>query len=111
MSSSSSDSSSEEHFQECLSLKPFDFDPEYSPDEEHEENEELTADENGQLRIGNTDLCLCGSSRAIETSSENLCCKDTNDIPDDHFEGIHPSFFKKAYKQHIARKKNYIFFL
>ena len=72
--------------------------------EEHEEHKELTADENGKLRIGNSDWCLCGSCRAMETSSESLCCKDTNDIPHDHFEGSLKKRTKR--KTTLLREKN-----
>ena len=33
------------------------------------------------LRIGNTDWCLCGRF------TESLCCKETNEIPEEYFEG------------------------
>ena len=39
------------------------------------------------LRIGNTDWCLCGRCAPMETHTESLCCKETNEIPEEYFEG------------------------
>ena len=92
-------------------LKPFDFEPICSAqecsssddgvldeddldrsDENSPENQDNLEKENGpeldaKQRKGNTDWCLCGKCKAMETERESLCCLDTNEIPDDYFEG------------------------
>ena len=40
-------------------------------------------------RIRNIDWCACSKiCEAMMTETENLCCKDGNDIPDELFTGI-----------------------
>ena len=35
-------------------------------------------------RIGNTDWCVCGGKcRPMEDVTESLCCRDTNEVPDE----------------------------
>ena len=41
----------------------------------------------GASRIGNTEWCMCGKCQAMETEEESLCCRDTNEIPDEKFSG------------------------
>ena len=39
-------------------------------------------------RINNTDWCKCGGfCGAMKTNCESLCCRDTNEIPDEYFNG------------------------
>ena len=37
-------------------------------------------------RIGNTNWCKCGHCFAMETNTESLYCRDTNEAPDVLFE-------------------------
>ena len=65
-------------------LKGYDFEPEcdprpVSPSSDEEEDETNSADS----RIGNRDWCVCGKCEAMENSIESLCCKDTNEVPED----------------------------
>ena len=66
-------------------LKPYDFEPACPPRIEflsdHDVDEEITDGRNG-----NTNWCLCGHCQAMGTEAESLCCRDTNDIPDNYFE-------------------------
>ena len=32
--------------------------------------------------------CVCGKCRPMQTFTESLCCRDTNEVPDDLFEGL-----------------------
>lgn len=82
-------SSSDESFPDITKLKPYDHEPVCPPrmydlkdtDGDDSESEETS-------RIGNTDWCLCGNCKEMETYSESLCCLDTNGVPEELFEGI-----------------------
>ena len=63
-------------------LKPYDFEPEI-PFVEEEVNEESKK----TTRVGNVDWCTCRECKAMDTDTESLCCLDTNEVPDEHFEG------------------------
>ncbi|XP_066922098.1 uncharacterized protein [Clytia hemisphaerica] len=93
-SSSSDESSSDESMPD--GLRPFDFEPvcsaqEMSCSEDEISGKESIASNNSndeqKPRKGNTDWCLCGSCKVMETEVESLCCLDTNEIKDDYFEG------------------------
>ena len=92
-SESSSDTSSyaeesEEEQPTIATLRPYEFEPvekitgPISPSSSSGESEE---EENS--RIGNTEWCLCEKCEAMETYTESLCCQDTNEVPEDYFEG------------------------
>ena len=38
-------------------------------------------------RIGNTDWCQCGECKPMATYMESLCCQNTNEVPEELFEG------------------------
>ena len=84
-SSSCESSESEDSLPDISRLKPYDFEPEipYAEEEQTPESEQsiLTS------RIGNTHWCLCGECKPMETEAESLCCLDTNEVPDEYFEG------------------------
>ena len=52
-------------------------------------SDEGTSDsEQEKERIGNTDWCVCGGKcRPMESYTESLCCRETNEVPDEYFEG------------------------
>ena len=51
-----------------------------------EEIEEYGAQMNN--RIGNSNWCVCGGiCKPMETYTESLCCRETNEIPKDFFKG------------------------
>ena len=93
----SSSSSSEEEYEEVFNetcailkfLKPFDFEPEYSDsgEEEELEQQETRTEEATTDRVGTNDWCVCGACKAMQTEAESLCCRDTNEISEEFFEG------------------------
>ena len=71
-SSNSSDSVSDISLPDVTKLKPYDFEPEASISDE--DNIDISNDDSSdeeKSRIGNVD-----------------CCRDTNEVPDDLFEGL-----------------------
>ena len=82
--STAEESDSDEDFLQD-NLKPFDFEPAYPPSiqflSDNDVDEEIT-----DGRKGNTNWCLCGHYQAMGIEAESLCCRDNNDIPDNHFE-------------------------
>ena len=72
------------------SLKPYDHEPTRSlssPSPSHQSQETANENINRNSRIGNTKWCSCGKCQAMETEEESLCCRDTNEIPDEKFSG------------------------
>ena len=92
-SDSNSSSSDNESLPDITKLKPYDFEPVRSPGESNvssSESEEDSSDGSETLeqeRIGNVDWCECGRCKPMLTYTESLCCKDTNEIPVELFEG------------------------
>ena len=89
-----SDSSEEHSSEESLPdvLKPFDFEPVCSPRKDEivtssDEEKHKNTSSGEKLRKGNTNWCLCGKCKAMDTEAESFCCRDTNEVPDDYFEG------------------------
>ena len=82
--STAEESDSDEDFLQD-NLKSYDFEPACPPSIEflsdNDVDEEIT-----DGRKGNTNWCLCGHCQAMGTEAESLCCRDTNDIPDNYFE-------------------------
>ncbi|XP_066922307.1 P2X purinoceptor 7-like [Clytia hemisphaerica] len=68
------------------SLKPYDFEPEI-PSVSEEEEIDQPSENKSKSRIGNTDWCECGECRPMDTETESLCCLDTNEVPEEYFEG------------------------
>ena len=88
-SSNSSDSVSDISLPDVTKLKPYDFEPEASSSEE--DNIDISNDDSSdeeKSRIGNVDWCVCGKCRPMQTFTERLCCRDTNEVADDLFEGL-----------------------
>ena len=77
-----------------VKLKPYDWEPRRSVvelekiEQNSSENENSSDVDNENSRIGNIDWCHCGLCRPMETYAESLCCTETNEIPDDIFEGL-----------------------
>ena len=86
-SSESSRSSSAEFIPDLVKLKPYDWEPRRSVIElekvEQGAYENSSDEDDEQARIGNKDWCHCGLCRP-----ESLCCPETNEIPDEIFEGL-----------------------
>ena len=86
--STASEESTDESESDLSNLKGYDFEPvcdprPISPSTDEGELDEDTSDS----RIGNRDWCVCGKCEAMESSIESLCCKDTNEVPEELFEG------------------------
>ena len=75
-----------------VKLKPYDWDPRRSVIELEKVEQgayEIISDEDDEkARIGNKDWCHCGLCRPMEIYAESLCCAETNEIPDEIFEGL-----------------------
>ena len=88
-SSDENDRSSEnemcESLQDLLLLKPYDFEPNIKDLPSDSNNQQKEKNEN--WRIGNTDWCICKKCQPMESEAESLCCLDTDEVPDDYFEG------------------------
>lgn len=95
MSSSEQSSSceSDESIPDLQKLQPYDLEPEFSSSElsttssNDEQVSGSDSDSNEESRIGNTNWCLCGKCLPMCTYTESFCCLDTNEVPDEYFEG------------------------
>ena len=87
---SDSQSSGEEFLPDLNKLKPYDLEPMISGDsEEHfDDNTSDDSDEEEQRRIGNINWCQCGRCQPMFTYTESLCCQETNEVPEELFEGF-----------------------
>ena len=88
-SSSSNTSESEEESDDSIpdisGLKPYDFEPEI-PYVEDETIDKVNQNQKPS-RIGNVNWCTCGECKPMESETESFCCLDTNEVPDEYFEG------------------------
>ena len=89
--SSSSDSDS---FPDINKLKPYDVEPEIASSElsSTSSGDDISSssdsEEDDNSRIGNTSWCLYGGKcLPMSTYAESLCCRNTNEIHEDYFEG------------------------
>ena len=76
-------SESSESLPDLSFLKPYDFEPtlkDFPMDFNDQDTEKVS-------RIGNLDWCNCGECQPMDSEAESLCCLDTNEVPDDYFEG------------------------
>ena len=73
-------------------LQPYDFEPKLSSSDlsstSSEEDVSSSGSETTESRLGNTNWCLCGKCLPIPTHTVSLCCLDTNEVPEEYFEGI-----------------------
>ena len=87
--SSSEETSTDDSFPDAL--KPFAFEPMCSPRKTYEvsSSESSSGDEENieNQRKYNTKWCLCNKCMPMNAEVESLCCRDTNDIPDNYFQG------------------------
>ena len=75
-------------------LKPYNYEPSCQPrkdfisNSENDEDSDVSSDSNQEVSgKGNTNWCACGHCRALETEIESICCRDTNKVPDNYFDG------------------------
>ena len=89
--SSSSDSENNLSVPDISSLQPFNFEPELSKEEQEllpETSDSDCSTKNEESRIGNINWCSCGGHcKPMQTYTGSFCCRDTNEIPDELFEG------------------------
>ena len=87
--STASEESTDESEPDLSNLKGYDFEPVCDPRPVSHSTDEGELDEDtSDSRIGNRDWCVCGKCEAMESSiEESLCCKDTNEVPEELFEG------------------------
>ena len=87
-------------------LKPYDFEPIVSSNSGDEasgtyDEPEVQEDDNSShstSRVGNIRWCKCGECRAMSTEVESVCCSESNEIPEDFFEG---TYFNHTNKRHL----------
>ena len=88
---SSSGESDDESLPDLQKLKPYDLEPEIlSLDgiSTSSDDEELSSSDcEAESRIGNTNWCQCEKCLSMSTYTENISCRDTNEVPDEYFEG------------------------
>ena len=91
---SNSNSDSGEGFAENITLKPYDMEPTRSSPDLSSSSSSDNGDEIVEIeRTNNTNWCKCGGfCRAMKTNCESLCCRDTNEIPDEYFKATVKSF-------------------
>ena len=88
LSSETSLSSSDpfDSFSNFDKLKPYDFDPTVS-DNENTDEEVSSSDMQTmgaeKKRKGNLDWCFCGKCKAMCTNPESLCCHEKNEVSDE----------------------------
>ena len=71
-------------------------------------NTETHFEEQQEFRTGHTNWCSCEKCKAMLTDEESLCCRDTNDIPDNYFQGLHkPSNIYSLCCIFLGGKNNY----
>ena len=76
---SSSDSLSS--FSNFVKLKPYDFEPTVSDNENTDgeiSSSAMQTKEDEKEQTGNLDGCLCGKCKAMSTNAESLCCRQKN---------------------------------
>ena len=85
-SSESDQSESDESIPDLCLLKPYDFE---SLVKKIPNNTDLQTTEATSKSIGNTNWCHCALCQPMESEAKSLCCLDTNEVPDDYFEGYY----------------------
>ena len=66
-------------------VQPFQFEPTYPPDEEPVDSGELSelSEENRadlNVRIGNTEWCVCEECAEMATVEESFCCQELEEL-------------------------------
>ena len=65
----------------------YDLEPTIPSSEVSSDSDKGNSDnEEEKERIGNTNWCVCGEKCSpMEMYTESLCCRETNEVPDDYF--------------------------
>ena len=99
-SSSESDFSLNEDFSLCndlCKLQPYSFESIVSSSDENEVKSNTCTQVEVQneediivpKRVGNIDWCLCKCCKPMESEAESLCCRETNEFPEESFQGMY----------------------
>ena len=85
-----SSSDSLDSFFNFVKLKPYDFDPTVSDNENTDgelSSSPMQTKEAEKERKGNLDWCLCGKCKAMSTNAKSLCCRKKNELSDEILNG------------------------
>ena len=85
-----SSSDSLDSFSNFVKLKPYDFDPKVSGNEDTDGEVSSSAMETKEAekeRKKNLDWCLCGKRKAMYTNVESLPCREKNELSDEILNG------------------------
>ena len=77
-------------FSNFVKLKPYDFEPTVSDNENTEGEVSSSAIQTKEVekeRKGNLDWCLCEKCKAMSTNAESLCCREKNEVSDESLYG------------------------
>ena len=80
-----SSSDSLDSFSSFDKLKPYDFEPTVSDNENTDREVSSSAMQTKEAekeRKENLDRCLCGKCKAMSTNTESLCCHEKNEVSD-----------------------------
>lgn len=75
---------SDESLPDIAALKPYDHEPVCNP---RCYNDNKSSDDLESTRVGNTKWCLCKKCEPMQTDTESICCQETNEVPEELFEG------------------------
>ena len=85
-----SSSDSLDTFSNFVKLKPYDFEPTVSDNENTDgevSSSAMQTKEAEKERKGNLDWCLCGKCKAMSTNAESWCCHEKNELSDEILNG------------------------
>ena len=85
-----SSSDSLDSFSNFVKLKPYDFEPTVSDNENTDgevSSSAMQTKEAEKERKGNLDWCLCGKCKAMSTNAESLRCREKNELSDEILNG------------------------
>ena len=85
-----SSSDSLDTFSNFVKLKPYDFEPTVSDNENTDgevSSSAMQTKEAEKERKGNLDWCLCGKCKAMSTNAESLRCREKNELSDEILNG------------------------
>ena len=77
-------------FSNFIKIKPCDFEPTVSDNENTDGEVSSSAMQTKKAekeRKGNLDWCLCGKCKAMSTNAESLCCREKNELSDEILNG------------------------
>ena len=85
-------------FPNFVKLKPYDFEPTVSDNQNTDREVSSSAMQTKEAekeRKGNLDCWFCGKCKAMSISDESLCCRKKNEVSDEILNGV--TFFISDY--------------